>query len=567
MASACHNLRDRVRNAARWQSLLLPCVVAACSSRPIVSDGSGDAGASGGADAGSECEDGVHQVGEFCDDRSLGGCHVCFVSESDPEKQYTFVGEQPYDIAGGAVALVGDMDGDGQAEVLIGAHSNSEAGVDAGKAYLMLSSDIAKRPGGTEFNLGTDASYAFVGEAADDGFGHSIADAGDVDADGRADLLFAAPRNGAGAFRGGKAYLMLAADILAKPVGTTFSMATSARHTFLSDIDLSECCQVSSAGDVDGDGLDDVLLGHTPDTRGIVHLMLGADLLESPPQSVFSLATDSSYVFLGQASTRARRVASAGDVDADGRDDILIGGYSTSTTSTTGTAYLMFGRDILAQSPGHVFGLGNERSHRFVGAPVDFSSGLFVAGAGDVDGDGADDILLGAPSDRGAGWDAGASYLVLASSLASEAPGASLDLETTSSYRFVGADSNENSGLAVASAGDIDGDGNADLLIGAPNHDITGDVDDGDVGDPFDLGKVYLMRASDVLARPAGHVFGLGADASAGVVGEGSQEELGTTDTIAGGGDVDGDGKSDLLIAVPGDDAWTGKVYLRLSPF
>ena len=108
-------------------------------------------------------------------------------------------------------------DGDGKADLLIGAWGNDAGGSSAGKTYLMLGSAITAAAPGTTFNLGTQASAAFIGEAAGDQLsqGTGVASAGDVNGDGRVDLLMGAPRNDEGedglttTTNEGKTYLIL----------------------------------------------------------------------------------------------------------------------------------------------------------------------------------------------------------------------------------------------------------------------------------------------------------------------------------------------------------------------
>ena len=113
---------------------------------------------------------------------------------------YSFVGEAAQDESGFSVASAGDVDNDGLDDLLIGAYGNDAGGSAAGKTYLMLGSAITAAATGTAFNLGTQASAAFIGEAAGDYLSYvtGIAAAGDVNGDGRADLLMGAPYNDEG---------------------------------------------------------------------------------------------------------------------------------------------------------------------------------------------------------------------------------------------------------------------------------------------------------------------------------------------------------------------------------
>ncbi len=555
---------NRTRRLAAWsRAALVAALASACSARPIVDD---DTGGDHGGDP--QCGDGVNQVGEFCDDSALGGCHVCVVDNTNPSNTYAFVGEAPYDNSGSYIARAGDVDGDGHDDLLIGAHFNDEGGAFAGKAYLMLSSTILARPPGTIFDLGAEASYHFVGELDNDAFGN-VASAGDVDGDGNDDLVFGAHRNGAGGVRAGKAYLMLASKILAAPAGTTFEIGAEASYAFVGEAE-EQCGTVVSSADIDGDGRSDLIIG-APESdaggldSGATYVMLAADIAAAPPESSFELSTQASYRFVGQASNRAGWSAAA-DVDSDGRDDLIIGRYPNAGTDNAGTAHLMLASAVMSQPRGHSFAVGSDYSYRFTGEPIVSTLGLQISAAGDVDGDGSEDLLFGAPSDQTNGWSAGKSYLMLASVITSHPSGTSFELGQDASYSFLGEQTYDGSGTSISKAGDVDGDGLDDILIGAHGYDRWGP--DEDTGTPMDHGKVYLMLSRDITSKTEGHLFQLGEDASAAFVGEAGGDALGRNRySLASGGDVDGDGKADLLLSASNNDSAAGKTYLLLSPF
>jgi hypothetical protein len=190
-------------------------------------------------------------------------------------------------------------------------------------------------------------------------------------------------------------------------------------------------------------------------------------------------------------------ISSAGDVDGDGKDDILIGA-AYAGPGAEGETYLVFG-SYLATKPGTVDlnALGSS-GILLNGTNAFGASGGSVSSAGDVDGDGKDDILIGA-------WGAGQSYLLFGSYLATN-PG-SVELSNFSGSRGVrldGIDASDFSGASVSSAGDVDGDGKDDIIIGAWL---------GDVGANTDAGETYLI---------SGHTIDQAADgigvANAGVI-------------------------------------------------
>ncbi|MGB1700398.1 MAG: integrin alpha, partial [Nannocystaceae bacterium] len=245
-------------------------------------------------------------------------------------------------------------------------------------------------------------------------------------------------------------------------------------------------------------------------------------------------------------------VASAGDVDEDGRADVLIGAPSRETPSAPGgESYLMLGASIAAQPSGSTLSL-KMAAYSFAGENSGDLSGYSVASAGDVDGDGRSDVLIGAPGDNFNSSDPEADparvYVMLGSEIMTQAPGSpgsSFDL-VNASYVLWNSFHDGGSGYSVASAGDFDGDGRSDVLIGAPARFHWS-------------GASFLVLASDLLRSPPGSAFDLGTNAH--------QRWISTTGDHAGAGvaglrDVNGDDRSDLLIGIPGYDSGVAMLVL-----
>ena len=444
-----------------------------------------------------------------------------------------FVGESGLDNSGYSVSSAGDVDGDGLDDLLIGAPDYNQN--DPGKTYLIFGSAIAA--GGT-FGLSL-ADAVFVGETAADSSGYSVAGAGDVDGDGLDDLLIGAPNNADGGAFAGKSYLFFGSTV---SLGGTFNLS-SADATFVGEdsVDYSGC-SVSAAGDVDADGLSDLLIGAwnaaiTGNGGGLTYLFLGSTVASG---GTFDLSLADVTFSGGVGNGRSgSAVASAGDVDGDGRGDILIGDWANDIGgSGAGMSYLFLGSTIAA---GGTFSLGAADA-AFMGEGTGDRSGHSVSSAGDVDGDGLDDLLIGAPHNAEAGTIAGKSYLFLGSTVA---PGGTFDLSLADAS-WVGESIGGQSGQSVSSAGDVDGDGLDDLIVGAP-----------------DDNKSYLLLGSTFVA---GGSFNL-STADAAFWGEVWLDRSGWS--VASAGDVDGDGRDDLLIGAYRNDEGTidaGKTYLLISP-
>ncbi|HEV8320446.1 MAG TPA: VCBS repeat-containing protein [Myxococcota bacterium] len=369
----------------------------------------------------------------------------------DPTPDGTLAGETAGDYFGYAVAPAGDVNGDGYDDIVVGAGSNDTGGTDAGRAYVYLGG-----PGGT-FDPAPDG--ALSGETAGDQFGLSVASAGDVNGDGYDDLVVGARFNDAGGTDAGRAYVYLGGP------GGTFEPSADSTLTGEAAGDAFGS-SVAPAGDVNGDGYDD--------------LAVGAYL-----NDVAAADAGRAYVYLGNASATfgpvpsgtltgevagdrfGFSVAPAGDVNGDGYDDLVVGAYFNDAGGTSaGRAYVYFG------GPAATF--DSVPDGTLTGqAPTD-QLGISVAPAGDVNRDGYDDVVVGAYLNDAGGTDAGRAYVYLG--------GAGASFDPTPDGTLTGAAAGDNFGRSVSSAGDVNGDGYDDLTVGAYLNDAGGQ----------DAGRTYL---------------------------------------------------------------------------
>ncbi len=245
-------------------------------------------------------------------------------------------------------------------------------------------------------------------------------------------------------------------------------------------------------------------------------------------------------------------MSSAGDVNGDGFDDLIIGAFGGDPggDSEAGESYVVFGKSSGFTAVVDLSTLNGTDGFRLDGLDAGDNSGHSVSSAGDVNGDGFDDVIIGAR--RADGGDQGESYVVFGKS--SGFPTA-VDLSTlngTDGFRLDGIDAGDESGRSVSSAGDVNGDGFDDLIIGALYADPGGDSSAGESYVVFGKSSGFTA-AIDLSTLNGTNGFRLdGIDA-------GDQSGV----SVSSAGDVNADGFDDVIIGAnggtPGGDIAAGE--------
>jgi hypothetical protein len=425
---------------------------------------------------------------------------------------------------------------------------------------------------------GGDGSAGFIlrGIDANDYSGYSVSGAGDVNGDGRDDLIIGATGGDPNDHQdGGESYVVFgrtgdfpaAFELRSLHPGAG---GDGSAGFILKGIDQGDRTgsAVSGAGDINGDGLDDLLIvarRGEPNGQleaGETYVVFGRaqgfpaafELRRLDPAA----GGDGSAGFILKGidadDYSGSSVSEAGDVNGDGIDDLIIGARGGDTNGPdAGESYVVFGRTTSFPAAFELSSLdpaeGGDGSEGFIlnGIDIGDQSGSSVSGTGDVNGDGVDDLLIGAP---GAGANAnhsGESYVVFGRATGFPAVFELSDLaagDGSAGFILEGIDQRDSSGRSVSGAGDVNGDGAADLLIGAMTADPLGGF--------VDAGESYV-----VFGRAEGFpaVFELGSldpaaggDGSAGFILQGINVRDFSGVSVSGAGDVNGDGFDDLLI-------------------
>ena len=323
-------------------------------------------------------------------------------------------GTQANQRLGWAVA-VGDVNGDGYGDVVAGTNVWSNSQVNEGQIELFL--------GGAN-GISPSPAWSYEPNVVDQYAGMSVAVA-DFDRDGYADIAEGEPGTGA-----------VPGNVRIFKGSSTFPALSSTRSG-------SSAWQFGTAlatGDFNGDGYPDLAVG-LPGANAVEVAYGGSTGLGAFGPMIHS--PDPGSNFFGQS------LASTGDVNGDGKDDLIVGAQAYS--SYLGRAYVFMG------SSG---GVSVTPSWTFTGLIANGELGFAVSSAGDENHDGYADVLVGAPYESSGGTNAGAVRLFR---------GSSTGLSTSPVWTWFGAP-NSNAGMALSPAGDVDGDGYADFLIGAPGY-------------------------------------------------------------------------------------------------
>ncbi|WP_041735184.1 FG-GAP-like repeat-containing protein [Dyadobacter fermentans] len=420
----------------------------------------------------------------------------------------TLEANQPDAKFGNSVANAGDVNGDGFGDVIVGAPMYDKNENNEGAAFVYH---------GSGAGLNAVPTTTLESNQPDANLGQFVAAAGDVNNDGLSDVITGAPMYDKGHSNEGAAFVYhgTLAGISNVPITTLES----------NQIDAQFGCSVKGAGDVDGDGYSDVIVGASMYDKGESNE--GAAFVYHGSINGIATAAKTTLENNQAAAFFGFSASTAGDVNGDGFSDVIVGSFHFDNgQNNEGGAFVYHG-----SANGISTTIAKQLECNQAGAQY----GASVASAGDVNGDGYADVIVGANLfDNGQGNEGGAFVY----------EGSSSGLGNTSASSQEGNQLNAYLGSSVSSAGDVNGDGYSDIVVGGQGYD-KGDADEG-------VALVWLGGARSIKETVVTHL-------------EMNVPGIQFGWSVASAGDVNGDGFGDVIISAnnyDGGQAYEGAAFV-----
>ncbi|PXX16590.1 FG-GAP repeat protein [Nitrosomonas ureae] len=413
------------------------------------------------------------------------------------------------------------------------------------RVALDVYTDVPVIPGALSSLAELDGNNGFRldGVAERDWFGNSVSTAGDVNGDGFDDLIIGAFGADPNDSASGSSYVVFgkASDFSAAMELSSLDGSNGFRLDGVAAEDRAGN-SVSTAGDVNGDGIDDVIVGaYRADPNGTSsgssYVVFGKVSGFSAAMELSSLDGSNGFRLDGEkfGHQSGFAVSNAGDVNGDGFDDLIIGAHRAGY-GASGSSYVVFGKAAGFSAAMELSSLDGNNGFRLDGMEAYDYLGHSVSNGGDVNGDGFDDLIVGAFQADPNGYTSGSSYVVFGKASGFSARVSLSSLDGSNGFRLDGVGAGDRLGSSVSTAGDVNGDGFDDLVIGADRADPNGSAS----GSSYVVfGKASGFNATVNLSS---------LDGSNGFRMDGVESHSFSGSSVSTAGDVNDDGFDDLIV-------------------
>jgi hypothetical protein len=385
-------------------------------------------------------------------------------------------------------------------------------------------------------NLGDDG-YVITGSTLSSGrLGYSVSNAGDVNGDGLADVVVGAYRETTGNTSGAVYVLFGKTDTATIDVS---NLGNNGYKIYNSDISSRVGTSVTSLGDINNDGLSDLLISGAT-TNGRAYVVYGKT--DTSEVDLANLTALQGFSMTGTSDVTLGKWVTAGDIDGDGINDIMVSAASSSS-SVVSSVYIVFGKSVTSKTSTIDLTKIVENNQGII---ITDTSGTYlgysISYVGDTNGDGLGDILVSAPytkNETNTDQQDGAVYLIYGTETAQNIDVS--NLTEAQGYKITGpiptetTTTNVRFGYYTGYAGDVNGDGNADMIIGSSNSATYGY-------------KAYVVFGKDGIDVTNVDITSLEANGTGFVIESGVNLVNGLGSSVSYAGDINGDGFDDLIV-------------------